>query len=259
MLKLKNHGLLGSGAGGSVYLMTSEAGQRYAVKQIQVGRHVELIRELEALHALKGCSNVVPFIGFTIIGEFAYLTFKYYKRNLIQLCMKSGNRSWSKHVLFQIIQGVSQCHAKGVIHLDLKPANIMVNDNSLETRIIDFGLSRIATERLAWTRPVVTEGFRAPELLRHESYDEKVDMFCVGVIIAQVYGNLKPLLSTCVRDDNVQLSHLEHVLWAASKNYAALFPNVPVGALSLLRALLSKDPATRPSALVALDHEWFKD
>ena len=258
---LRNCGLLGSGAHGEVYLMTDQDNVRYAVKRISLSpasRRVYLFRELEALDLLTGSSNIVPFFGYSVHNSSVYLTFAFYKRSLLDLMKLNEDRAWAKPVIYQLISGVVQCHAKRILHLDLKPANIMVNEKSMETRIIDFGLSRIG-DRFVWTEDVITIGYRPSEVLKHKCYDNKADIFSLGVIIAQVYGNVRVLLSSDPSNDNIQYEHLSKTLWKAKNNFSRLFPNVPRAALSLLVKMLAEDAKLRPSAEEILKHEWFQE
>jgi serine/threonine protein kinase len=258
---LTNCGLLGSGAHGEVYLMTDQNNVRYAVKRIPLSppsRRVYLFRELEALHLLAGSSNTIPFFGYSLHSSCVYLSFAFYKRSLLDLMKLNEDRTWAKPVLYQLISGVAQCHAKRILHLDLKPANVMVNEKSMETRIIDFGLSRIG-DRFVWTEDVITIGYRSSEVLKHKCFDNKADIFSLGVIMTQVYGNIRVLLSSDPSNDAVQYEHLSKTLWKAKNNFSRLFPNVPTGALSLLVKMLAEDSKLRPSAEEILKHEWFRE
>ena len=252
---LSYQGFLGEGVHGQVSMYQNDKKELFAVKCQSIS--ISVVNEIEILHRLAGCDCVIPFYGQVQVGTRVHMVFKFYKRTLLKLLAKP-NREWAKPVFFQILRGVAQCHAHKILHLDLKPANIMVNDKTCEIRIIDFGLSRFQHDRkLVWTREVVTPTYRAPELLRHESYDEKVDMFSVGVILANMYGHVKTFFSSDFDDDGTQYAYMVKTLWTSPRNYAALFPGVPREALSLLANLLEFDPQKRFSAQEAMKHPWF--
>jgi p38 MAP kinase len=84
-------------------------------------------------------------------------------------------------------------HSAGVIHRDLKPGNILVNEDC-HLRICDFGLSRVQDSAMSQMTPSVsTLYYRAPEIiLTWKRYDEKVDIWSTGCILAEMLGE-KPL------------------------------------------------------------------
>lgn len=75
-----------------------------------------------------------------------FLIKKKEKEKAISLLSKkltiSLNIKQIKYIFFQIIEGVDYLHENGILHRDIKPGNILINQNSLEIKIADFGLSR---------------------------------------------------------------------------------------------------------------------
>jgi len=86
-------------------------------------------------------------------------------------------------VIFQILCALQYIHSAGVIHRDLTPENILV-DNKLHVKIIDFGLSRgVANKEELLTEYVCTRWYRAPEIMvSRQRYDYKVDVWSVGCV-----------------------------------------------------------------------------
>lgn len=83
-----------------------------------------------------------------------------------------------------IQRGLKYVHSAGVVHRDLKPSNILVNENC-DLKICDFGLARV--QELQMTGYVSTRYYRAPEImLTWRRYNEKVDMWSVGCIFAEM-------------------------------------------------------------------------
>jgi serine/threonine protein kinase len=103
----------------------------------------------------------------------------------------------------QMIEGMKELHKYGVIHRDIKTTNMVVNifpvdnkknnnsgwevdysniDNS-EVKVIDFGLSRILGKYEISNDPYGSLCFKAPELIKHEPYDFKVDVWAIGITI----------------------------------------------------------------------------
>ncbi|GMS80968.1 hypothetical protein PENTCL1PPCAC_3143, partial [Pristionchus entomophagus] len=89
--------------------------------------------------------------------------------------------------IYQILCAVHHLHREGIIHRDLKPSNIVVNTNCT-LKVLDFGLARLiiptAGERM--TGYVVTRYYRAPEVVLGLPYNEKVDVWSIGCIFAEL-------------------------------------------------------------------------
>ena len=79
------------------------------------------------------------------------------------------------------------------MHRDLKPENLLYSDGTL--KIADFGLSKeYVGRRETYTNYVSTRWYRAPELiLRQKTYDQKIDIFALGCIMAELYTG-QPLI-----------------------------------------------------------------
>ena len=102
------------------------------------------------------------------------------------------NTDHIKYLTFEIMKGVLYIHSKGVIHRDLKPLNILVNEN-WDVKISDFGQSNVQigkiNENYNLTKYVTTRYYRAPELYLNYSsnYDTSVDMWSIGCTIAELF------------------------------------------------------------------------
>ncbi|XP_060058778.1 cyclin-dependent kinase 3 isoform X4 [Erinaceus europaeus] len=92
-----------------------------------------------------------------------------------------------KSYLFQLLQGVNFCHSHRVIHRDLKPQNLLINELGA-IKLADFGLARAFGVPLrTYTHEVVTLWYRAPEiLLGCKFYSTAVDVWSIGCIFAEM-------------------------------------------------------------------------
>ncbi|KAK5983226.1 Mitogen-activated protein kinase, partial [Trichostrongylus colubriformis] len=93
-----------------------------------------------------------------------------------------------KVFVYQILRGLKYLHSANILHRDIKPGNLLVNSNCI-LKICDFGLARIwdSRERQNMTHEVVTQYYRAPELLMGaRRYTGAVDIWSVGCIFAEL-------------------------------------------------------------------------
>jgi p38 MAP kinase len=99
-------------------------------------------------------------------------------------------KQFIQYLLYQILRGLKYVHSAGVVHLDLKPSNILVNENC-DLKICDFGLARIHDPQM--TGHASTWYYRAPEIfLSRQKYDAAVDIWSTGCIFAEMLER-KPL------------------------------------------------------------------
>uniref|UniRef100_A0A1I8AHD4 Protein kinase domain-containing protein n=1 Tax=Steinernema glaseri TaxID=37863 RepID=A0A1I8AHD4_9BILA len=99
------------------------------------------------------------------------------------------SRLTHKHIsflLYQILCAVKYLHESNIMHRDLKPDNIGVNDQGCEVKLLDFGLSCVQAHDLKHSPYVVTRFYRAPEIVLGLEYSKKVDLWSVGCILAEM-------------------------------------------------------------------------
>jgi serine/threonine protein kinase len=153
--------------------------------------------------------------------------------------LKTVTEHYRKRIMFQLLDTLRYIHSKGIAHLDVKPENVLVNPDTLDLKLIDFGF---ATEFDAEKRLRKINGslfYMAPEIFSKTGYDEKVDVFSAGVILfTMIVGHLPFHENDTVRDKfTVNIDEIE------SKD--------------LLCGMLDPNPSSRWSASRCLSHAWF--
>lgn len=90
--------------------------------------------------------------------------------------------------MYQLVKGLAHCHKHGVMHRDLKPQNLLLDETNLCLKIADLGLGRAFSIPVkSYTHEIVTLWYRAPEvLLGTTHYSTPVDMWSVGCIFAEL-------------------------------------------------------------------------
>ncbi|XP_051185807.1 uncharacterized protein [Lolium perenne] len=171
----------------------------------------EFHREVECLMMVKH-KNIVQFLGYCADtqgtmarheGKFVMadvqqrlLCFEYLSKGSLDeyITDTSSGLQWRDryHIIKGICQGLHYLHQKNIIHLDLKPANILLDDN-LVAKIADFGLSRYFDERqtrVLTDKIAGTLGYLAPEFCNKE-ITYKFDIYSLGVIIIEILTGKK--------------------------------------------------------------------
>lgn len=127
-----------------------------------------------------------------------FLVFEFLDQDLKKLLDKTPSglpKNTVKSYLWQLLQGMSHCHAHRVLHRDLKPQNLLIDSKGF-IKLADFGLARsIGLPIRTYTHEVVTLWYRAPEiLLGTKYYGPSVDVWSIGCIFAEMVTK-KPLFS----------------------------------------------------------------
>ena len=95
-------------------------------------------------------------------------------------------------LLLDVCEGLAYAHNRGIIHRDVKPGNIMVT-RAGSAKILDFGLARLISSDLTRSNLMLgTMNYMAPEQIRGQSIDHRVDIFAVGVVMYELFTRQRP-------------------------------------------------------------------
>ena len=101
---------------------------------------------------------------------------------------RSFKENECKFITRQILSALSYLHEKKIMHRDIKPENILfTNSEDLTLKVGDFGLCELTNKKGLLLLKCGTPGYLAPEVMIEEKYDEKCDLFGLGVILFMMY------------------------------------------------------------------------
>ncbi|XP_048868684.1 myosin light chain kinase, smooth muscle isoform X1 [Brienomyrus brachyistius] len=155
--------------------------------------------------------------------------------------------------MLQIIDGVQFIHNQGIVHLDLKPENIMcVNRTGSRIKLIDFGLARRLENAGSLKVLFGTPEFVAPEVINYEPISYPTDMWSIGVICYILVSGLSPFMGD---NDNETLSNVTSATWDFEDE---AFDEISDEAKDFISNLLKKNLKARLTCAQCLEHPWLK-
>ena len=234
---------VGEGAMGEVWRARDAAGRAVAVKLLRPGAEADrFVREVETLAAVEH-EHVVRLLGSGREGERRWVVMELVEGGSLADLLAIGalGPEGLAAVLRGVASGLAALHARGVVHRDVKPGNVLL-DAHLSPRLVDFGLASFVEEvgRLTGSQEAVgTPFYMAPEVLGGARPGPPADVWAVGVILLEGLRGAHPLAGVPLP---VALRRVR------TGELPAPPASTPPWLLAALRAALALDPARRPGA-----------
>ncbi|XP_012386440.2 cyclin-dependent kinase 18 isoform X1 [Dasypus novemcinctus] len=277
---------LGEGTYATVFKGRSKLTENLvALKEIRLeheeGAPCTAIREVSLLKNLKH-ANIVTLHDLIHTERSLTLVFEYLDSDLKQYLDHCGNLMSMHNVkifMFQLLRGLAYCHRRKILHRDLKPQNLLINERG-ELKLADFGLARAkSVPTKTYSNEVVTLWYRPPDvLLGSTEYSTPIDMWGVGCILYEMATGRPLFPGSTVKEELHLIFRLlgtpTEATWpgvmAISEFRAYNFPRYlpqplishaprldPEG-INLLTSLLLYESRSRVSAEAALSHPYFR-
>jgi hypothetical protein len=249
---------LGEGGMGVVYSgLDRRTGEPVAIKVIQASS----TRQLDALHrflreAASAATVSHPAVVRTFHVDVSEDGMLFQVQELVegvtlQSRIRAGHR-WDPGVVARaasvLCEALAAAHAKGIVHRDVKPGNVMLTRVAPGIKLLDFGIAKLYEDALAddaGTRTgaiLGTPAFMAPEQVDGRDVTDRADVYAAGVILFLLLTGKYPF-----GDATPRQTLLNHVL-LAPPNARDLEPAVPSEMAKVVAACLGKDPGERPTA-----------
>ncbi|KAJ3159798.1 hypothetical protein HDU86_001450 [Geranomyces michiganensis] len=248
---------LGEGAFGSVYkAVFKQSGFVMAIKQIATSKPGQQETIQKEIDLLRQCShrNVLQYYGCLPTPDAMWILTDYCAAGSVSDLMELTEATLTEPqlgvVLAAALEGLIFLHGRGIVHRDLKGANILLTETG-EVRIADFGVSERLTGDAAMRRTVVgTPYWMSPEVVVGNAYGTEADIWSLGITAIEMAEGVPPLSDLAPMRAMFKIPYLPSPTCANPGQFSAEFND-------FLAQCLTKDPPSRPTAVQLLSHPFI--
>ncbi|POM81128.1 Cyclin-dependent Kinase [Phytophthora palmivora] len=272
--------VIGEGTYGIVYKAKEKASGDYvAIKKFKTAGDEQLsMREIQACSMLSH-PYIVSYRNSFRHDGLLHLVFDYVSGGMVKLLSKNKKGvkpQEARKIIFQLCKALEYCHTNRIIHRDVKPDNVLIDEND-DIKLCDFGVARtVQFEGDPLSDYVATRWYRPPEQeLRCDRYSFDADIWSVGCVLMELLTG-RPLFP-----GNTQIEQINLIQSFLGPLPATLLPRIPRGVISLQSAsksfqdllgdrplpegtfdfiinTLQLEPRLRLSAKQCLDHPFLR-
>eukprot|EP00088_Acartia_fossae_P005027 TRINITY_DN1219_c0_g1_i1.p1 TRINITY_DN1219_c0_g1~~TRINITY_DN1219_c0_g1_i1.p1 ORF type:complete len:344 (-),score=105.51 TRINITY_DN1219_c0_g1_i1:167-1198(-) len=250
--KYKIKGLLGKGGFGVVHAAIRKSdGMPVAVKEVSKDKVMDnaddkLPLEVALMQQVADVPGVVSILDFFDLQNSYYIVMeRFNSKDLFDFISETGPlpENLAKHLFQQILSTVAQCHKLGVLHRDIKDENILIDLNTHQLKLIDFGSGTYLHDGV-YTEFEGTRVYSPPEWIKFRRYKaDGLTVWSLGILLYDMLCGDVPYET----DDQILAAQL---VW---------FPqlNISPEAKHVVRMCLTPDPEQRISMQQLLNHPWL--
>lgn len=256
--------LIGRGGVGLVYLAHDLDGRQVVVKLLAPDSRSEdaiarFEREAKRLGSVRH-PNIVEMLDSGHTSGRAYLVMEYLEGDLLSSYVSTHGRLTLHQfvpIAAQILKGLGHAHSRELMVRDIKPANIMLcqrKGRANFVKLLDFGLAKLLKDDTRVTEEHVlgTVGYLAPEAIRGEELDLRVDVYALGALFFYMLSGQLPFDGG---DAEAMFYKTLHEEPPSMDDLLGPDHGIPRGLLALIRRCLHKDREERPADANALVEE----
>ncbi|KAG9443369.1 hypothetical protein H6P81_014709 [Aristolochia fimbriata] len=195
--------LLGVGGAGRVYLGTLPSGQRVAIKKIYLKRKVnEFYQEVEILARLRHRS-LTTLVGYCAQRSTHVLVYEYMAGGTLASALRRVGDPplpWARRVgiAADVAEALAYLHSARVVHRDVKPGNVLLNEGGEGAKLSDLGVSRVVPTGLSHASTEVkgTLGYLDPECFPAGHVSEASDVYSFGIVMLELVTGRRAVQAT---------------------------------------------------------------
>lgn len=224
---------IGAGGFGAVYSAYQPAIKReVAVKVIlpDYANKAEFIREFESeaqLVARLEHPNIVPLYDFWREPGGAYLVMRWLRGGSLRAALTASSFTPQSvaRLLEQIASGLAVAHRKGIVHRDIKPDNILL-DEDRNAYLADFGIAKITSEREANTDHLMvgSPAYIAPEQVLGQVVSPQTDLYSLGIVIYELLMGKRPFQEETATE--LLIKHINAAVPSVQEHFPQAIDNV---------------------------------
>lgn len=220
-------------------------------------KELQIIRaEVDMIKGVKHASIVSLQDLFEDEGNL-YMVFEYLSSTLFDRISRRTfyNEMEARDAMIRLLTAVKYFHDNNIVHRDIRPEHIMLvhPDSDSYLKVVDFGSAlRVPPNEMIYTDPPYgCMSYFAPEVLKLEPYNSKVDIWCVGVVMYILFCGHTPYRNSHIA------SVLEDIKRGELNFCGEIWEKVSEEVKDLISHLLQVDPNVRYDANMALQHPWM--
>ena len=257
-------GNLGKGKFGQVKLgIHKQTGRKVAIKIINKqnmdNQDLELVKTEIDILKISQHPNIIKLYDIFENQDCIFIIMEYCEGGDLFSYIEKRNYKLPEPRAAEIIHKLSAAiyfiHSFGIVHRDLKPENILMTDSTdkADIRLLDFGLSKIIGPGEKCTEPYGTLSYVAPEVLIEKPYDQRVDLWSIGIITYLLLCGCLPF-----DDEHSEKEIARQTIHDPVPYHPSLWKKLSKESRDFVNKLLQKDPEKRMTIKQILEHEWIK-
>ncbi|KAI8813679.1 mitogen activated protein kinase, partial [Cladochytrium replicatum] len=243
---------------GAVYKgVLRQTGFVMAVKEVFLGELNDKSKIQREINTLKQCrhQNIVQYYGSVLVGDSIWILNDFCGAGSLTDCIAFTNTPFTETqtalVMAAALEGLAFLHGRGIIHRDLKCANILLTENA-EVKIGDFGVAEKLTESVLTRNSLVgTPYWMAPEVITGADYGTEADIWSLGITVIEMIEGVPPLSEVHPMRALFKIPVLPSPKLSDPQNYSSELSD-------FIFQCLIKDPQTRPTARSLLCHPFVE-
>ncbi len=239
---------IGEGSFGVVHrAIQPHVGREVAVKAInpELANDPEFVRRFEAeaqIVARLEHPHIVPLYDYWRDPDGAYLVMRYLSHGSLRQRLEGGRAIAPEELadlVDQISQALAAAHRQGIVHRDVKPENVLLDEEG-NAYLSDFGIAKdISDPRKTRTGPLGTPAYLSPEQIRGDAVSPRTDVYALGVMVFEGLTGRHPF------SDGSIATLLERSLHDPLPSVRADRPTLPAAVDDVIAQATAKDPALR--------------